>query len=239
MWFLMLHGNAQTICIGNDKHWKLWQTICSTPALFQAAHQLNQHPPCALGCPLTEAKAQNRAEAFVKCHWQPSIFSRKRKLFKVSVVEKPEAGVLCSVTTATHSWVGAAGWPPEKHHGASESSTTVTKAWPIFTPTTFGQQRWKNLMKCCEEAEMCPGEVINCVNNAPQRGSTQFLTAIWFLALFPALKLLFIHNSLCPSLQMSYTVDEFVCALSLLRCFMSSIKCELYRSPGLRTTSTV
>lgn len=65
---------------------------------------------------------------------------------------------------------------------------SATKGWSVLTITTYGFQRWKGLIKKqCREAEMWPREGINCVNTDPQRNPTQFLTAIWTLALFPVL----------------------------------------------------
>lgn len=74
---------------------------------------------------------------------------------------------------------------------------STSKDWSILAPTTQLEKPDKMLSRA---AAVCPEERINSVSNVPQRDPTQFLTAIWVLALFPTSNFPLNHNTLCPSL---------------------------------------
>lgn len=146
---------------------KLWQTICNIPALFQAAHQPNQHPQCALSCPLRKKKKKNKAQertaAFVKYHWQPSILSWEENLLRVkSVIAKPEAlhryvvlrkdrGTQLEVSRTAIIWDTLCKW-------ARTLWLTTTKAWFISAPSVYELRRWRSLIKCCRGQQQCVQE---------------------------------------------------------------------------------
>lgn len=174
-----LDRDEQAISIGNDRHTKLWQTICRTPALFQAAHQPNQHPPCALGCPLTD---------------KPRHTSELQHLWSTtdSQVSSPERKN-CSKLKCDWKIRGTAQAPCAPSGWQLEVSCMeiicdiLWKPDPSYCPQVTKMGKQKSLGKCSHAAALCPGEIINSLSNVLRRDPTQFLTTIWALAWFPVL----------------------------------------------------
>lgn len=204
-----LDGDKQAISIGNDRPTKLWQTVCSTPALFQTAHQPNQHPPCALGCPLAENRGTG--ESCSVCEGPLTArhpLLRGGKLLQVRECDwktRHRTGMLCALSGL---WYTAGSEPYGDHlrHTLKWARTpwlSATKAPSIFRshcPRAAEMEKPDKMLSGA--AAMCPGERINSVSNIPERDPTQFWAAIWILALFHVSNFLSStnQNSLCPSL---------------------------------------
>lgn len=171
-----LDGDEQAISIANDKPTKLWQTICSTPALFQAAQQPNQHPQCALGCPLIENQGtrENCSICEVPLMGKHHLLRGKFAPSK-SAIGEPEplhTGMLCSVRTAAHSWKWAVRRLSEAHCMKWEGTPwlSTTKAWSISAPTVYELRRWKSLIKCCLGQQQCVQEKESILKVMSHRG---------------------------------------------------------------------
>ncbi len=233
-----LDGDEQEISIGNDKHTKLWQATWSTPALFQAAHQPNQHPPCALGCPLTEN--QGTGENCSICEVPLTAehpLPREGNVLQVSVrlgKTRDTAKAGCALSGRQHT-AGSELCGDHLRNTTKWAGTpwlSSTKARSIIAPAVCELRRWEKPDKMLSRgAAMCPRERINSVSNVPQSDPTQFLTAIRMLASFPVSNFLssttlsaLVHRLYCwqVCLPTSFSSTAFLFYASYKMCELSA-----------------
>lgn len=175
-----------------------------------------QHSSSISGCPPAKStptmcsglpslrKTQERAAAFVKYRWQPSILWEENcSKLKCDWKTRGVAQACCCAQSGQRFTAGSKLYCDHLRHTVKwvrMQWVSTTKAWSILAPTIYYElQRWKSHDKMLSRAAaVCPGERINSVSIAPQRDPTQFLTAIWILALFPVSNFPLIHNTPLP-----------------------------------------